>query len=342
LEPPDVRRFAQDDPRAFLAQFPDGAIIDEIQRCPELPSYLQVLIDQDPTPGKWILTGSQNLALLQSVSQSLAGRTAVLHLLPMTHGEVLRFRTHPKTLEETLFTGGYPRIFDQNLNPSDWLSAYVATYIERDVRNILKIGDLTAFQHFVELCAGRTAQLLNLSSLSGDCGISQPTAKAWLSVLEASFILFRLPAYSRNLGKRLIKMPKLHFYDTGLACWLLGIRNPDQLRTHPLRGAIFESWVASEILKARVHQNVTGGLFHYRDRHGLEADMVISKSGALTAVEAKSGTTIAGDMLSNVSKIQAELNPSAASDAFLIYGGDTGQKRSHVAILPWHDIHRCI
>ena len=339
LEPPDVRRFALEDPRAFLAQFPSGAIIDEVQRCPELPSYLQVLIDQDPTPGKWILTGSQNLNLLHSVSQSLAGRTAVLHLLPLTHGEVLRFRKHPVTLNETLFTGGYPRIFDQKLNPSDWLSAYVATYIERDVRNILKVGDLTTFQRFVELCAGRTAQLLNLSSLSGDCGISQPTAKAWLSVLEASFIIFRLPAYSRNLNKRLVKMPKLHFYDTGLACWLLGIRDPDQLQTHPLRGAIFETWVASEIFKSRVHHSVSGSVFHYRDRHGLEADMVVANGEALTAVEAKAGTTIAEDMLNTLRKVHAELRTGAASNACLIYGGDTVQKRSDVTVLPWLNVH---
>lgn len=339
LEPPDVRRFALEDPRAFLAQFPSGAIIDEVQRCPELPSYLQVLIDQDPTPGKWILTGSQNLNLLQSVSQSLAGRTAVLHLLPLTHGEVLRFRKHPVTLNETLFTGGYPRIFDQKLNPSDWLSAYVATYIERDVRNILKVGDLATFQRFVELCAGRTAQLLNLSSLSGDCGISQPTAKAWLSVLEASFIIFRLPAYSRNLNKRLVKMPKLHFYDTGLACWLLGIRDPDQLRTHPLRGAIFETWVASEILKSRVHHSVSGGVFHYRDRHGLEADMVVAKGETLTTVEAKAGTTVAEDMLNTLRKVHAELRIGTTSEACLIYGGDTVQKRTDVSVLPWSGIH---
>lgn len=340
LEPPDVRRFALEDPRAFLAQFPSGAIIDEVQRCPELPSYLQVLIDQDPTPGKWILTGSQNLNLLQSVSQSLAGRTAVLHLLPLTHEEVLRFRKHPGTLNETLFTGGYPRIFDQKLAPSEWLSAYVATYIERDVRNILKIGDLSSFQRFVELCAGRTAQLLNLSSLSGDCGISQPTAKAWLSVLEASFIIFRLPAYSRNLSKRLVKMPKLHFYDTGLACWLLGIRTPGQLQAHPLRGAIFETWVASEIVKSRIHRNELGGVFHYRDRHGLEADMVVSRGEALSTIEAKSGTTVAEEMLNTVRKVHAELRPSAISQACLIYGGDTPQKRSDVGVVPWHTIDK--
>ena len=231
LEAPDARAFAAEDPRGFLAQFPEGAILDEMQRAPHLPSYLQGLIDADPEPGRWILTGSQNLALLHSVSQSLAGRSAVLHLLPLARSEVLRFERHPHTLEETLLTGGYPRIFDRQLDPSDWLGAYVATYVERDVRSISNIGDLATFQRFVELCAGRTGQLLNYSSLASDCGVSQPTAKAWLSVLEASFIAFRLPAFHANLRKRLVKMPKLHFHDPGLACWLIGIRTP---RSAPL------------------------------------------------------------------------------------------------------------
>ena len=339
LEAPDVRRFAQDDPRAFLAQFTAGAVIDEVQRCPELPSYLQVLIDQDPTPGRWILTGSHNLALLESVSQSLAGRTAVLHLLPLAHNEALRFRKHPRTLDEAMFTGGYPRIFDRNLNPSDWLGAYVATYLERDVRSVLRVGDLTAFQRFVELCAGRTAQLLNLSSLSGDCGISQPTAKAWLSVLETTFIVFRLPSYSRNIRKRIVRMPKLHFYDTGLVCWLLGIRHPDQLRAHPLRGAIFETWVASEILKYRVHRGEHAGAFHYRDRHGLEADVVISRGEALSIVEAKAGTTVSDDMLSSVRKVHSDLRLSSGAETCLVYGGETAQTRSDVTVLPWRAIH---
>jgi predicted AAA+ superfamily ATPase len=339
LEPLDVRLFAQEDPRAFLAQFPHGAILDEVQRCPQLPSFLQVLIDQDPAPGKWILTGSHNLNLLESVSQSLAGRTAVLHLLPLSHGEILRFHQPSLTLDETLFTGGYPRIFDRKLDPSDWLGAYVATYLERDVRNILKIGDLATFQRFVELCAGRTAQLLNLSALGGDCGISQPTAKAWISVLEASFILFRLPAFSRNPAKRLVKMPKLHFYDTGLVCWLLGIRTPEQLRNHPLRGSIFETWVASEIIKSRIHHNVTGGLFHYRDRHGCEVDLICSAGESLVTVEAKSGATVAEDMLASLRKVHAEIHSPGTSHPWLVYGGDIRQKRSDVTVLPWHTIH---
>ena len=198
LEAPDVRAFASEDPRAFLAQLPNGAVIDEVQRVPDLPSYLQGIIDADPQPGRWVLTGSQNLSLAESVSQSLAGRTEVHHLLPLARSEVVSFARYPTSLEETLLTGGYPRILDRDLDPSDWLRSYVATYIERDVRTISNVGDLTTFQRFVELCAGRTAQLLNYSSLADDCGVSQPTAKAWLSILETSLIVFRLPPFQSN------------------------------------------------------------------------------------------------------------------------------------------------
>jgi predicted AAA+ superfamily ATPase len=340
LEATDVRRFAQQDPRAFLGQFPQGAIIDEIQRAPELPSYLQEFIDRDPFPGRWIVTGSQNLAVIETVSQSLAGRTAILHLLPLSHGEVLRFRKHPHSLEETLFAGGYPRIFDRGLAPSAWLSAYVATYVERDVRSVLKVGDLMTFQRFVELCAGRTAQLLNLSNLADDSGISQPTAKAWLSVLEATFIVFRLPVFSRGVRKRLVKMPKLHFCDTGLACWLLGIRSPDQLRAHPLRGALFETWVASEIMKHRIHHGESGGLFYYRDRHGTEADAVVVRGEGLSVVEAKAGATVSDEMVGAFRRVRDGLALSTPTDSCLVYGGEMPQKRSDLTVLPWTAVHK--
>ena len=323
LEAPDVRSFAADDPRGFLAQFPEGAIIDEVQRAPDLPSYLQGIINADPEPGRWILTGSQNLALLQSVSQSLAGRSAALHLLPLARSEVLRFKRHPHTLEETLLAGGYPRIFDRQLDPSEWLGAYVATYLERDVRSISNIGDLATFQRFVELCAGRTGQLLNYSSLAADCGVSQPTAKAWLSVLEASFIAFRLLPFHANLRKRLVKMPKLHFHDTGLACWLLGIRTPDQLRTHPLRGALFETWVVSEIVKHRRNAGETGGLSFYRDRHAVEADLIIESADRLTLIEAKSARTASPSLFAGARRVKDQLaQPSRPCDAVIVYAGD--------------------
>jgi predicted AAA+ superfamily ATPase len=340
LEAPDVRGFALEDPRAFLAQFPRGAVIDEVQRAPELPSYLQGIIDADPKPGRWILTGSQNLALLESVSQSLAGRSAVLHLLPLARSEVTRFKRHPKSLDETLIAGGYPRIFDQKLDPGDWLGSYVATYIERDVRTISNVGDLVTFQRFVELCAGRTAQLLNYSSLAADCGISQPSAKAWLSILETSFVAFRLPTFRSNLRKRLVKMPKLHFYDSGLVCWLLGIRTPEQLRSHPLRGAIFESWVVSEIAKHRVNRGESGGLSFYRDRDAAEADLVIEHPDRLTLVEAKSAQTASASLFDGVNRVRGHLDdPSRACEVVIAYGGDESQRRSRAKLVPWAKLH---
>lgn len=336
LEAPDVREFALSDPRGFLRQFPQGAILDEVQRAPELASYLQLLIDADPVPGRWILTGSQNFALLASVGQSLAGRVAVFNLLPLTYSEISRFEGHPATLDEAMFTGGYPRIYDRGLDPSDWLSSYVATYLERDVRSLANIGDLVTFQRFIELCAGRVGQLVNYSSLAADCGIAQPTAKAWLSVLEASFILFRLPAWSGNARKRLVKMPKLHFYDTGLACWLLGLRSAEQLRTHPLRGPLFESWVASEIVKQRANVGERGGLYFYRDKHGVEADLIVERPGGLTVVEIKAGQTVTGDMLSSARRIGEQLSDRGKIDLAVVYGGLSPQRREDLAVHPWN------
>ena len=340
LEAPDVRAFAADDPRAFLARYPDGAIIDEVQRVPELPSYLQGIIDAAPEPGRWVLTASQNLGLVESVSQSLAGRTAIHHLLPLARSEVVRFDRHPNTLEEALLAGGYPRIFDEALDPSEWLRSYVATYIERDVRTISQVGDLTTFQRFVELCAGRTAQLINYSALASDCGVSQPTAKAWLSILEASFILFRLPPFHRNLGKRLVKMPKLHFYDTGLVCWLIGIRTPEQLRTHPLRGPIFETWVVSEIVKHRTNLGETRGLFFYRNRDGAEADLVIEHPSGITLVEAKSSQTPSSSLFDDSARVSRHLAASSIPcDVVVAYGGEESQDRSVGRLIPWTRIH---
>ncbi len=340
LEAPDVRAFASDDPRAFLAQFPKGVVIDEVQRCPDLPSYLQGIIDADPKPGRWILTGSQNLALLESVSQSLAGRSAVLHLLPLARSEVLRFGRCPKNLDETLLAGGYPRIFDRELDPSDWLRSYVATYIERDVRTISNVGDLATFQRFVELCAGRTAQLLNYSALASDCGISQPSARAWLSILETSFIAFRLQPFHSNRRKRLVKMPKLHFYDSGLACWLLGIRTAEQLRSHPLRGAIFESWVVSEISKHRMNRGESGGLSYYRDRDGAEVDLIVENAGGLTLVEAKSAQTRSASLFDGARRVRGHLAGSAPScEVVVAYGGDEAQQRSDARLVPWAKLH---
>ena len=339
LELPDSRRHAQEDPRSFLAGCRNGTVLDEVQRCPELLSYLQVLVDEDPRAGRWILTGSQNLLLLESVSQSLAGRAAILHLLPLSRPEMLRFPTFPESLNDVLLTGGYPAIPDKQVDRADWLASYVASYVERDVRMISNVGDLTTFQRFVELCAGRTSQLLNVSALATDAGTAQPTAKAWLSILETSFLTFRLRPYHANLRKRLVKMPKLHFYDTGLVCWLLGIRSADQLRNHPLRGAIFETWVASEIVKHRLNRAEPGGVSFLRDRHGNEIDVVVDRSDTLLAVEAKSGQTVTDDMLRFARKGCTILASSGEVESLLVYGGDARQSRHDMEVIPWEALH---
>ena len=306
------------------------------RRVPDLVSYLQGIIDADPAPGRWILSGSQNLTLHAAVSQSLAGRTAVHQLLPLSWDEIRRFPRYPHSLEEALFSGGYPRIFNQKLDPSAWLRDYVATYLERDVRAISNIGDLTTFQRFVELCAGRTGQLLNYSSLADDCGITQPTARAWFSVLEASFIAFHLPAFNIKQRKRLVKMPKLYFHDTGLACWLLGIREPGQLRAHPLRGALFETWVVSEVLKHRTHHGERAGLSFYRDRNGAELDLIVEEPDGLTLIEAKSAATPSSSLFDGVRRVRPhvqEVRPRC--DVAVVYGGEKLQQRTHGRLIPW-------
>ena len=341
LEAPDLRAYAQHDPRGFLAQHSSGAILDEVQRVPDLLSYLQGEVDARPVPGRFILTGSANLALLQNVSQSLAGRTAVLTLLPLGHDEVLRFPDAPGDLFATLWRGGYPAIYDRRPKPADWLGSYVATYVERDVRQILNVTDLLAFQNFLRLCAGRSAQLLNLSALAADAGITHNTARAWLSVLEASYLAFRLPALHANVRKRLVKAPKLHFYDTGLLCYLLGILNPDQLRQHPLRGAVFETWVVSEIAKARLHRGRSPCLSHYRDRKGDEIDAVLDRGDGLVAVEAKSGQTVAADFFPPLARFDASIGQQQRRGPLVrvvAYGGDRSEHRQECRVLPWNRI----
>ncbi len=341
LEPLETRAFALEDPRGFLSQYPDGAILDEVQHAAGLLSYIQDLVDRDPTPGRFILTGSQHFGLSDAVSQSLAGRTAILHLLPPSLTELRRFPYAPKDLFTTLFMGAYPRIHDQGIPPERWLADYVATYVQRDVRQVLNVGDLLNFNTFLRLCAGSTALELNLSRLGADAGISQPTAKAWLSVLESSFLCFRLGPWHTNHRKRLVKAPKLHFYDAGLVCYLLGIRNAQQLETHPLRGSIFETWVASEVMKMHLHQGLEPSVFHYREVSGLEVDLVIQESDRTRLVEFKSGRTIDGSWLKPLMEAKEALAFGSTGHAFepiLVYGGDQQQLRSGVQIRPWDDL----
>ena len=345
LEPLAEREFARTDPRGFLAQYPAGAVIDEVQRVPELLSYIQERVDEHPQAGQFILTGSQHLGLLQAVSQTLAGRTVLLNLLPLGLDEVRRF-PHPATeVFPLVWAGGYPRIHDRRLPAQEWLASYSATYVERDVRSLLNIGDLLAFQTFLQLCAGRVGQLLNLSSLGADCGITHGTAKSWLSVLEASFITFRLAPFHRNIGKRLIKTPKLYFYDSGLVCSLLGIHSPEQLVRHPLRGAIFESWCLSEIIKHHYHRAQRPNGFFYRDRKGHEVDLVLHQGGRLVALEIKSGRTPASDYFSAVRRFAEEVVPQAGDlpalvSSVVVYAGERSQKRRDGHLLSWAETDR--
>jgi predicted AAA+ superfamily ATPase len=341
LENPAQREFAQEDPVAFLARYREGAVIDEVQRVTHLFSYLQGMVDEDPRPGRFLLTGSQNLALVDAVTQSLAGRTTLTELLPLSLDEIRRFPDPPADLDTLMWQGGYPRIYERNLPAHEWLADYTATYVERDVRQLIKVGDLLLFQTFLRLCASRTGQILNLSSLANDCGISQPTARSWLSVLEASYIVFRLPPFFANLGKRLIRAPKLYFYDAGLAANLLNIEHPRQLVTHPLRGALFETWVIAEIAKAHLHRGRRPRLSFYRDRSGLEIDLVIEKGVDLVLVEIKSAQTPARQPFTPFERFAEALEgPEAPRMAgrIVIYGGEESQERSLGRILSWRDL----
>lgn len=332
LEAPDTAAWAQDDPRGFLDSHPSGAILDEVQAAPHLLRYLQGEVDERPAPGRWVLTGSQHFALSAAVAQSLAGRTAMLQLLPPSLEELRQFPQHPTDLLTTLWTGAYPRIHDRGIPASRWLSDYVATYIQRDVRQVLAVGDLAAFTQFVRLCAGRTGQELNLSALGADAGVSHVTAKSWLSVLETSFLVHRVAPWHNNARKRLVKTPKLHFLDTGLACFLLGIRTPEELNLHPARGALFESWVVAEAYKAHVHAGLVPQLYHLRETRGAEVDLVVERGAERILVEVKSGATIASDALDGV---RAALADGVGTKARLVHGGSDKGVRSGVELWPW-------
>ena len=339
LEPMDTREFARSDPRGFLSVHASGAVIDEVQHAPDLLSYIQDVVDRQPESGRFILTGSQNLAISHAVSQSLAGRAGILHLLPFSRDEIGGFPNAPKNLFELLWTGGYPRIYDRGIPAHQWLADYVTTYIQRDVRQLLNIGDLSRFSSFLKLCAAHTAQELRLSTLGADAGISHNTAKSWLSVLESSFLCYRLPAWHRNLNKQIVKAPKLHFFDSGLVCYLLGIREPAQLRLHPLRGAIFESWVFSEIYKRALHSGEEPNLYHFRESRSLEVDFIQIGGGKITLIEAKSGETVGSDFFQNLSALQQLLESKKATeqiDKRLIYGGTESHTRSGVHVTSWN------
>jgi predicted AAA+ superfamily ATPase len=343
MEALDARDFARSDPRGFLAQNIDGVVIDEIQHVPELLTYLQSDIDARPEPGRFILTGSQHFGLSQSIAQSLAGRCGILVLLPPSIKELRDFPSAPDDLFSLLWQGAYPRIYDRNIPARQWLADYTTTYVQRDVRQVINVSDLQAFTGFLKLCAGRTAQEINLSRLGSDAGVSHNTARAWLSVLETSYIVHRLPAWHVNIRKQIVKTPKLHFFDTGLLCYLLGIREPEQLRLHPLRGAIFESWVVSEIYKACAHSGRQPSLFHYREARGPEIDLLVEQGDELLAVEIKSGATINKDFFKNFPRFSDRVHGGSRMRAiqnYVVYGGENSQIRTGAQVLSWRDIQR--
>ena len=339
LEAPDQREFAESDPRGFLARLGTGAILDEIQRVPELPSYLQVLADEEGRNSLFVLTGSEQLRISESISQSLAGRTALLRLLPFSLAE--REETGAGNgIDEILYSGFYPRIHDQKLEPRQALGDYFETHVERDVRRIGEIRNLPGFRRFVRLCAGRVGQLVNLASLGADTGVSHTTARHWLALLEASYIVFRLAPFHANIRKRLVKSPKLYFYDVGLASYLIGIERAGQIATHPLRGALFENAVVVETLKHRFNRGRRSNLFFFRDKSGLECDLFYETGDGIGAIEVKAGATIGSDYFRALKRV-AQLLPRISSKA-VVYGGADRQSRQDGEAVPLADLPKVL
>lgn len=351
LEDFDEREFAVGDPRGFLGRYGRSVIIDEAQRAPDLFSYLQTAVDADATPGRFIVTGSQNLLLMEGISQSLAGRSSILHLLPFSRSELEKqpppgtdcpdalFTNRTSCLEcwKTIRSGFYPRIHERGIPPEIWLGDYLRTYVERDVRALVNVGDQETFERFLRLCAGRTGQLLNYAALGADCGIAADTARRWISVLKTSFLVFLLRPHHENFNKRIIKSPKLYFHDTGLACALLGIRTDDQLFTHPARGALFENLVVSEVFKAYTHDRRDPPISFWRDQTGHEVDLLIEEGGRVFPVEIKSGATVGESHLEGLQR-WSRLSGTPLEQGTLVHGGTTERRQHGIAIRPWYAV----
>lgn len=334
LEDPDMRLFAAEDPRGFLATYPDKTIIDEAQRVPELFSYIQTHIDKENKEGMYLLAGSHNFLWMESINQSLAGRTAILKLLPFSHHEMQTGDILPATIDEEIYKGAYPRLYDKNIAPMDYYPFYIQTYVERDVRLMKNIGDLSKFIRFIKLCAGRIGQLLNLSGLANECGISVSTATAWTSLLEASYIVHLLKPDHNNYAKRLVKSPKLYFYDTGLACSLLDIKSPEQVSTHFLRGGLFENLVINDFVKESLNKGEEPNLTFWRDSTGNEVDLLQTVAGKQNAYEIKSGATYSSDYFKGIAK-WAKLSGATPQQCFAIYAGDRSMKTSNGEVICW-------
>lgn len=337
LENLNERSFANEDPQGFLQRYPEGAIIDEIQHVPALFSYIQTRVDATRCMGEFILTGSQNFGLMAKVAQSLAGRAGIVQLLPFSLGELVAAQRLPDSLDELLYRGLYPPLHDRPLDPAQWFGSYVLTYLERDLRQLANVHDLGLFQRFIALCASRTGQLLNLSALAIDCGISQSTAKNWLDLLQASYVVFLLRPHHRNFGKRLVKSPKLYFCDTGLAAALLSVQGVTHMAIHPARPALFETLVVIEHLKRRYNAGLSSNLFFWRDNIGHEVDLLLDEGDTLRPVEIKSGQTLSSEYFKGLHTWQRYAGEAAGMPA-LIYAGSESYIRSGVQVLSWRAI----
>lgn len=336
LEELDTRKFAAEDPRRFLKSLEGspGAILDEIQRVPDLLSYIQVHVDEWQKPGFFILTGSENILLNHHINQTLAGRIALITLLPLSIEELQDTSLLSTNIEETIFRGFYPSLYAKKIDQKQWLQSYIQTYIERDVRNLKQITDLSLFQKFLKLCAGRIGQLLDLTSIGNDCGISANTVRSWISLLEATYVIFLLHPHHENFSKRLIKTPKLYFYDSAIACHLLSIQSPIDLITHYLRGGLFESMILSDLIKQRFNSGLLPNIYFWRDKSGNEVDCILERGSGLTPIEIKSGETLTSDFFSNIVKWNL-LSGNESENSYVIYGGKEKQIRSQGTALGW-------
>ena len=340
LESPDIRARATDDPRGFLDQFQSGAILDEVQRTPELLSYIQGIVDEHQVAGEFILTGSFQSELRQGIAQSLAGRTANFKLLPLTLNE-LGTRAQPFKLWQEILLGAYPRLREMQLEPSLFYNSYLATFLERDLRAQIQVRDLNQFRDFLRLLAGRTGQLVNYTDLGNSIGASATTIRHWISVLEASWIVFQLPPYFKNFTKRVVKTPKVYFTDTGLACSLLGIESSDQLSRDPIAGGLVENWFILEYMKRRWNQGLDARIHFFRDKHNNEVDLLISGGTQLTAVEIKSSKTFHTSHLKGLKRFR-DLAEDQELSSILCYGGDERGMVSDVELMGLHDVGRLL
>ena len=338
LEDIELRKFALSDPKGFLLNVGKKAIIDEVQYAPELLSYIQVITDREKIAGQFVISGSQNLLLMGSIAQSLAGRVAIFNLLPFSMAEIHRTDFALPTYEDYIFKGFYPRIYDLDLNPTDWLQDYLKTYVERDVRQILNVGDLGIFRQFLEICAGRIGQLVNFSDIGNMIGVSYQTVNKWISVLETSFIVYTLRPYHQNFNKRIVKTPKLYFYDTGLACALLNLRHLEDLNRHFAKGALFENFIINEILKNQLNQNLSPKNYFWNVSGSYEIDLLLDKGGRLMPIEIKSSRTINSQFFEGLKYFQT-LSGALSTESYLIYGGDEVQKRSVAQVLSWQNLN---